>query len=262
MPSSCQRKQKENTFISTTTRNRSAIITPTPTNYHSNMSENKEKEIQEVAEEESGQEMPQNDDENGEAETTDEVLQVEEESDQEMPPNDDESKPPTHKSHFCNTKAHSVWCRFGIPIYLLATLGLLLASDIGSGVAAEYLLIQPNGEIFEEEVLLEVSIFTSVKELWEAGSYALAILIVITSIMWPYVKLLLSLFAWLVPYRKPRRRERLLEVADCLGKWSFVDIFVLLIIMVSFRATIQLNAGVIMEVVVVPRVSTTKHYSF
>lgn len=200
------------------------------------MSDNTDKETQEVVEVERDQEMPQNDDENEQTDTP---------------------SPKTHKSHFCNKEAHSVWCRFGIPIYLLATLALLLASDIGSGVAAEYLLIQPNGETFEQEVLLEASIFTSVKELWDSASYALAILIVITSIMWPYVKLLLSLFAWMVPYRNSTRRERLLEVVDCLGKWSFVDIFVLLIIMVSFRATIQLNAGVTMEVVVVPRVSTT-----
>jgi hypothetical protein len=204
------------------------------------MSDGTEKEFQEFVEVENDQQMPQNVDENEQTETPDE---------QSLPT----PKPPTHISHFSNTKTHPAWLRFGIPIYLLATLGLLLASDIGSGVAGEYLLIQPNGEIFEQEVLLQASIFTSVKELWDSGSYALAILIVFTSIMWPYVKLLLSLFAWIAPYRNSRRRERLLEVVDCLGKWSFVDIFVLLLIMVSFRATIQLNAGVTMEVVIVPR---------
>jgi len=167
-----------------------------------------------------------------------------------------EPEQPSMPSHFRNKEAHSVWFRYGLPLYLLATLGLLLASDIGSGVAAEYILVQPDGTIFEQSSLLEASIFTSVHELWNARSYALAILIVITSIMWPYVKLLLSIFAWVCPYRNARRRERLLEIVDALGKWSFVDIFVLLIIMVSFRATIQLNAGVSMEVVIVPRVSS------
>lgn len=199
-------------------------------------------EIEEVEEQENGKEMAQEFDENANNETE---------------ANNDESnaKPPPHTSHFRNKEAHSFWSRYGIPIYLLATLGLLLASHIGSGVAAEYILIRPSGEVFEQETLLHASIFTSVKALWSSRSYALAILVVITSIMWPYIKLLLSLCAWMVPYRKPGRRERLLEVVDALGKWSFVDIFVLLIIMVSFRATIQLNAGVTMEVVIVPRVS-------
>lgn len=50
---------------------------------------------------------------------------------------------PLHLSHFQNPKL-SVYWRRGIPIYLLATLGLLLASDIGSGVSA-ITLLKPGG---------------------------------------------------------------------------------------------------------------------
>lgn len=191
-------------------------------------------------------------------------------------------------SHFRNKEAHSSLWRYGIPVYLLGTLGLLLASHLGSGVAAEYILYYPDGTEFEQETLFVVSIFTSVNKLWATGSYALVILIVIASILWPYVKLLLTLAAWMFPYdsprrrerpyrsprrrerlfgiidvlgklltlaawmfprrrerpyRSPRRRERLLEIIDALGKWSFIDIFVLLIIMVAFRATIEVGQG-------------------
>ena len=146
-------------------------------------------------------------------------------------------------SHFRNKEAHSCLWRFGIPVYLVGTLGLLLASHVGSGVAAEYILYQSNGTVFKQETLFVASIFTSVDKLWSTGSYALVILIVITSILWPYVKLLLALAVWVFPYRSPRRRERLLEIIDALGKWSFIDIFVLLIIMVAFRATIEVPEG-------------------
>jgi uncharacterized paraquat-inducible protein A len=125
----------------------------------------------------------------------------------------------------------------------LGALSLLLASDIGSGVTAEYILIKPDGSIFQQRTLLTVSIFNSVKKLWEADSYALAILIAVTSIVWPYIKLILSLVSWVVPFKNIRRREHLLEVIDALGKWSFVDIFVLLIIMVAFRQTIAVGFG-------------------
>jgi hypothetical protein len=80
-----------------------------------------------------------------------------------------------------------------------------------------------------------VSVFSSVKELWNLGSYPLAIFIVLSSIVWPYVKLFLTLFAWVAPYKTPRRRERLIEVIDAAGKWGFVDIVVLVEIMVAFR---------------------------
>lgn len=110
-------------------------------------------------------------------------------------------------------------------------------------MAAEYILFYPDGTVFEQKTLFVASIFTSVNKLWDTGSYALAILIVIASISWPYVKLLLTLAAWMFPNRRPQRSERLLEIIDALGKWSFIDIFVLLIIMVAFRATIKLAQG-------------------
>jgi hypothetical protein len=143
-----------------------------------------------------------------------------------------EEAPPV--SHFRNVEAHPAWIRYGIPLWLIATFVLLLNSDIGSGVSADWLLYQ-NGELIERRALFTASIFTSVKELWLNESYPLAILIVITSICWPYLKLLLSMYAWMRPFVKPQQRELFLEVIDCLGKWSFVDIVVLVEIMVAFR---------------------------
>jgi paraquat-inducible protein A len=112
---------------------------------------------------------------------------------------------------------------------------LLINADVGSGVSAEYILLR-DGVIKEQQALLVASIFSSVKELWHNGSYPLAILVAITSVIWPYVKLFVSSFIWFVPYDRPRRRERLIEIMDALGKWSFVDIVVLVQIMVAFRS--------------------------
>lgn len=147
-----------------------------------------------------------------------------------------EEAPPlsTEVSHFRNVEAHPAWLRYGIPLWLIATFILLLNSDVGSGVTADWLLYQ-NEELIERRALFTASIFSSVKELWSNHSYPLAIFIVITSICWPYLKLLLSMYAWMRPFPKPRRRELLLEVIDCLGKWSFADIIVLVEIMVAFR---------------------------
>jgi hypothetical protein len=144
---------------------------------------------------------------------------------------------PLHLSHFQNPKL-SVYWRRGIPLYLLATLGLLLASEIGSGVSAVTLLIPAEEDTVNEQqesTLLSASIFTAVKELWHAGSYALTVFIVITSVGWPYVKLLLSLYAWMLPFSSATKRERLITVIDCLGKWSFVDVVVFSEIVVAFR---------------------------
>mmetsp|Transcript_8956 Transcript_8956/g.24830 ORF Transcript_8956/g.24830 Transcript_8956/m.24830 type:complete len:475 (-) Transcript_8956:63-1487(-) len=149
----------------------------------------------------------------------------------------------------------AVW-RYGLTIYLVCILGLLFASDIGSGVEAVTRTV-PDPEfqdIFdsEETVLLEASVFTSIGELWDAGSYALTIFIVLTSICWPYIKLLLTLYAWVTRYSNTHRRERLLTMLDALGKWSFVDIIVFIEIVVVFRATIPVGSGNL-EVWVLPQ---------
>ena len=140
--------------------------------------------------------------------------------------------------------------RYGLPVVLLITLGLYLGADIGSGVAAVTRIIPDPRDTFsqpEDETLLTVSVFTSVSELWKTGSYALAILIVLTSIVWPYVKLLGALYAWFFCVR-----ERFLVFFDALGKWSFVDVIVFLQIVVVFRSTIPLG-GPFLEVWMVPK---------
>ncbi len=139
-----------------------------------------------------------------------------------------------HKSHFRNEEFHSIYVRYGVPLFLVGTFVFLVIAHVGSGVSAEYILLR-DGEIQEQRELLLASIFSSVHELWNNGSYPLAILIVVTSISWPYVKLFVAFYAWFQPYTKPRRREFLIEVIDVVGKWTFVDIVVLVEIMVAFR---------------------------
>lgn len=161
--------------------------------------------------------------------------------------NDAQTEP--YKSHFRNAEICSCM-RWGIPFFLLATFALLLSADIGSGVTAESILMQ-DGEVVDTNTLLNVSVISSIGKLWDAESYPLAIFIAVTSIGWPYLKLALATYAWMMPYCRPRRRELLIEIIDALGKWSFVDIMVLVEIMVAFRSTVPLGVGLTLEIVIV-----------
>ena len=99
----------------------------------------------------------------------------------------------------------------------------LLVADIASGVTAMTQIIDvEEGTIFDETVVLTVSIISSVSQLWNADSQVLAIFICLTSVMWPYLKLFFSLAAWLMPIRSMATRERFIEVLDAMDKWSFV----------------------------------------
>ena len=185
---------------------------------------------------------------------TDETLSEEESSDL-------TDEPPERISHFQRPDL-SVWWRYGMLVYLLGTLALLLASDIGSGIQAITVTIPAASDVWsqpQETILADESIFSSVRQLWDQGSIPLAIFIGITSIAWPYVKMLLTIYAWVAPFDVPRRssstsseptepvkqswcsrkctctRERLIEILDLLGKWSFADVLVFCQLVVAFR---------------------------
>lgn len=151
-------------------------------------------------------------------------------------------EPSAYVSHFQNVNAHSKMLRYGIPVYIIGVLSLLLASDIGSGISAA-LYFSSGGKVLRVEQLLSLSIFTSVRELWRIGSYPVAILIAVLSIAWPYCKLILTMFVWVMPWnsKNSRRRELIVEILDACSKWSLVDVLVLLILMVGLRYTADLS---------------------
>ncbi len=149
----------------------------------------------------------------------------------------------TVPSHFKNETIPKVW-RYGIPIYLIANVTLFLVCHIGSGFSFLYKLkVAKTGKITEADIVVTVSVFTSVQQLWQNDSKVIAIYICFASIAWPYVKLLLSLFAWVTPFKNARRRERLLVFLDALGKWSFVDVFVVFIFIVAFEPEVPIGLG-------------------
>ena len=97
----------------------------------------------------------------------------------------------------------------------------------------------PNDEAFE--LCAQVFSFTltsSVSDFWQAKGYILAIVIGTFSGLWPYVKLLILMVALLVPM-KQHRRSKVLMIIDQLGKYSFVDCYVTVIMAVTFYFSIQ-----------------------
>lgn len=76
----------------------------------------------------------------------------------------------------------------------------------------------------------ENTIATGVLRLWEIGSYPVAVVIVIASVLIPIGKLVsLGLLCWAVTRgRRMLRHQRtmLYRITDLAGKWSMIDVFV------------------------------------
>lgn len=138
------------------------------------------------------------------------------------------------------------WVRMIVPFIVMSNLVLFLSSNLGLGAAVTIRLEYSNDIIFSTDVF-DFSLGNTVKDMWTAEVYALSLLIAICSGGWPYLKLLLVLLAWCAPASllPLNSRGTLLEALDALGKWSLVDSFVLVMMMVAFRVRLGLPEGVL-----------------
>lgn len=98
-----------------------------------------------------------------------------------------------------------------------------------------------NKDDLKKQYDFEVFNFTltsSIDDFWAAKAYELALIIAAFSGAWPYIKLLLLLVIWLHPI-KPKHRKKGLLILDQLGKYSFIDLYVCIFMVVSFYLTIK-----------------------
>ena len=132
------------------------------------------------------------------------------------------------------------WLRWAMPLIILGNIGFFLSGHL-SLAASVTILASIGGQTFSEEGFFEFSVAKSTIEIWNAGGEELAILIFIFSFVWPYVKTLLTLALWFVGPSKlsVKRRGSILLWLDFLAKWSTIDIFVLIITIVSFRVSVK-----------------------
>ncbi|MFA7406023.1 MAG: paraquat-inducible protein A [Pelobacteraceae bacterium] len=93
------------------------------------------------------------------------------------------------------------------------------------------------------------TIISGVVELWQTGSWAIAVIVFIASVTIPLLKLI-SLTLLLVSVQRrsrwnPRQRTRLYRLVELVGRWSMLDIYVvtLLVALVQLGAMATVKAG-------------------
>ncbi|GBG33998.1 Hypothetical Protein FCC1311_102212 [Hondaea fermentalgiana] len=128
--------------------------------------------------------------------------------------------------------------RFLVPfIAIMNVVGLVVA--IAFSEAANIVVsITIFGATSESVALVPFTLFSTINDTWNSGAWAMAIFIAVASCMWPITKNLLLLFLWFVPTTivGTSRRQRAIEILDMLGKWSFLDVFVIVITLAALRA--------------------------
>jgi paraquat-inducible protein A len=93
------------------------------------------------------------------------------------------------------------------------------------------------------------TILSGVVFLWTSGSWVLATIVFVASIVVPMLKILsLAYLAWSTQLRSslmPRKRTRIYRWVECVGRWSMLDIYVItiLVALVQFGSVATIDAG-------------------
>ena len=127
-----------------------------------------------------------------------------------------------------------------MPIIILITVGLFVSGHLSIG-AAVAMKVQLAGDNIEVDNFFEFSMAKSTYDTWVAGAKELAILIILFSGLWPYTKQFTVLYLWMTPPScvTMETRGSVFQWLDTLGKWSMIDIFVLVMSLVAFQIDVS-----------------------
>lgn len=131
----------------------------------------------------------------------------------------------------------------GLPVAIALAMILLIASNISIGTSVDLVVTGADGQQVTSANIYAFSLGSTLTEMYQAGVYFLMLLILLCSGVWPYVKLLALLCCWMASTRRlpPVKREKILYLLDSLGKFSLIDAYVLVLMMVAF--TYELDIG-------------------
>ena len=145
------------------------------------------------------------------------------------------------------------YVRILMPLALLGNIILFLNSNLAVG-ASVMVEVDVGDMVIKPDPVFEFGLANTVSDMWQAEVYPLSILVAFFSGGWPYMKLAAILVCWLLPTSALplRYRDSTLVWLDILGKWSLLDTYVMVMMMVAFNFNLIVAPGIEVIVYVVP----------
>lgn len=152
-------------------------------------------------------------------------------------------EPTSEAMHHCIRCGAEVHVRK--PNHIARTWALLIAA-VFCYIPANLLPVMHIDSLFGKS---EHTILGGVIELWEGGSWDIALIVFVASVVVPLFKLLALIVLLLGVQResphKLRARTRLYEMIEFIGQWSMLDVFVVILLaaLANFHGLMQIGAG-------------------
>ena len=146
---------------------------------------------------------------------------------------------PYGASLFLNPKV-PLFFRIFIPLGILLNIAIFASANIcvGSSVFIGFNV----GREIKAPSLYDLGLVNSVHDMWVAGCYILSVLIAFFTGIWPYIKLILMLISFFLPTSilSHKGREKFLLFLDATGKFSILDSYVIMMMLVSFYLSVEI----------------------
>ncbi|CAK9105156.1 Uncharacterized protein SCF082_LOCUS49023 [Durusdinium trenchii] len=143
-----------------------------------------------------------------------------------------------------STFAHPITpnaARYIVPIVCVGNVVGLVIAIVFSDAANIVIAFTVLGNQSRYIDLVPFTIVSTINDMWNSGAWPLAVLIAVASCAWPVVKNLLLLAFWFMPktIMSSKKQRAWLELMDLLGKWSFLDVYVIVIMLAALRTYVQ-----------------------
>jgi len=131
--------------------------------------------------------------------------------------------------------------RVVIPLLLFCTFAMFLSANTGVGASVFVVMTLGAARDVTLPSLFDFGLINTIEDMWTAGVYPLSILVAFFSGIWPYLKVVLMILCWFLPKKlfSEKARGSMLEWLDILGKWSLLDTYVMIMMLVAFHFNIQ-----------------------
>jgi len=128
-----------------------------------------------------------------------------------------------------------------IPLLLFCTIAIFLSANTGVGASVFVVMTLGSARDVTLPSLFDFGLINTIEDMWTAEVYPLSILVAVFSGIWPYLKVVLMILAWFLPKKifSEKSRGSLLEWLDILGKWSLLDTYIMIMMLVAFHFNIQ-----------------------
>jgi paraquat-inducible protein A len=154
------------------------------------------------------------------------------------------SKPAVHAHDACCPRC-GARLHFRKPDSIARTWAFLIAAMV-LYIPANVLPVMNTSSLFGSE---KDTIMSGVVYLWTSGSWLIAVVVFIASIVVPMLKIIalvyLTASTQLHSKRQPEQRTRIYRLVELVGRWSMLDIYVItmLVALVQFNSLATIQAG-------------------